>query len=428
MQIILLAAGSSSRMKPLSDKSLLKISWKSVIEHQINIILSSWIDDFLIVCNDWNIEKIKEICKWKKWNYQFTIQKNQNDWMKWAIESCEKLTKEKVFIISSNDIVEKDIFEKMLLESEKNDNFWVICGKIVDTYFPGGYISLDKNWFLTDIVEKPGEWNEPSNKINLVLHIWNNFWDFQKIIKKFHNSTDDAYEKTIQYLVQEKCEKVKIVEYNGFWQAIKYPWHLFSLNNYFLNQQENYISTESEISEKAKLRWKWIIVEKWVKIFENANIVGPSYIWENTIIWNNCFIRNSSIWKDCVIWFNSEVSRSILQDKVWTHNNYIWDSIIDKNVSFWAGTITWNLRLDEWDISVEIKWKKIKTWLNKIWAFIGKDCRFGINTSLNPWIKIWENTIIAGWITLVENIEKNSFIYGKVELIKKVNNKQILER
>jgi len=431
MQVILLTAWTSSRMSPISDKSLLKICWKSVVEHQINNILSSWIDDFLIICNEKNILEIKNICKNKKWNFNFVIQKNQKDWMKWAIESCWKLAKKEVFIISSNDIVEKSIFEKMLKESQKNKYFWLICGKVVDNYFPGGYISLDENWFLNNIVEKPWEWNEPSNKINLVLHIWNDFKSFQEKILDFHNSTDDAYEKVIKYFSCEKEQKIKIIEYSGFWQAIKYPWHLFSLTNYFLNLQKeskNIISSKSNISKSTILKGDWIIVEKWVKIFENAIISGPCYIWENSIIGSGAFIRESSIGKNCTIWFNSEIARSLIQNNVWTHNNYIWDSIIDKNVSFWAGTITWNLRLDEEEIKVEIKWEKIKTWLNKIWAFIGKNCRFWINLSLNPWIKVWENSMIWWWISIVENIEKNSLIYGKVEIIKKANLKEIKKR
>ena len=431
MQVILLAAGSSSRMAPISDKALLKICGKSIIEHQIDTIYSSWISDFLIVCNKLNISEIKKICEKKSWNFDFVIQEKQEDWMKWAIEACGKLAKEKVFIVSSNDIVEKSIFFEMLSASKKNNYFWVVCGKVVDSYFPGGYISLNKEWFLVDIVEKPGEWNEPSNKINLVLHIWNDFKSFQQKIWEFHNSTDDAYEKTIQYFCSHSSTKIKIVEYFGFWQAIKYPWHLFSLTNYFLNLQENWenqISSEAKVSEKATLKGNGIIVEKWVKIYENAIISGPCFIWKNTIIGSGAFLRESSIGENCTIWFNSEIARSLIQDKVWTHNNYIWDSIIDKNVSFWAGTITWNLRLDEKEVSVEIKWKKIKTGLNKIWAFIGKNCRFWINWSLNPWIKIWENSMIWWSISIVENVEKNSLVYWKFQLIKKPNLKQIKER
>ena len=67
MQIILLAAGISSRIKPLSDKTLLKICWKSIIEHQINTIIKAWFNDFLIVCNNENILNIKKICSKKKW-------------------------------------------------------------------------------------------------------------------------------------------------------------------------------------------------------------------------------------------------------------------------------------------------------------------------------------------------------------------------
>jgi len=435
MQVILLAAWTSSRMQPLSDKSLLKICWKSIIQHQVETIQEAWLNEIVFVCNDKNISDIKKIFleKWKfsKLKPEFVIQENQENWMKWAIESCENIIKKDVFIISSNDIVEKSIFEEISKTSQKWEDFWIICWKVVDNYFPGWYISMDKNWYLNDIVEKPWEWNEPSNKINLVLHYWKNFETFNKKLKSFHNSTDDAYELCIKFFAQEKCEKIKIIDYKGFWQAIKYPWHLFILNKYFLNKQKNIksffkkswnlISKEAKISKSAILKGEWIVVEKWVQIFENSVIQGPAYIWKNSIIWNNSFIREVSIWENCIVWFSTEIARTLIQDNVNFHKNYIWDSIIDSNVNIWGWTITWNLRLDKKNIYVEIKWIKINSWMEKIWWIIWKNCNLWINLSINPWIKIWENSMITWGLPIINNVDKNSFITKNVEIIRKTN-------
>ena len=440
MKIILLTAWISSRMKPLSDKSLLKICWKSIIQHQVETILSAWLNEIIFICNDKNISEIKKIFLedtkflknfWNKKNiFDFIIQKNQEDWMKGAINSCQKLIPKDAFIISSNDIVEKEIFEKIAAEWQKSNHFWVICGKVVEKYFPWWYISLDKNWFLKDIVEKPWGWNEPSDKVNLVLHYWQDFKTFTQKLKSFDNSTDDAYEKCIKYFTQEKCEKIKIIDYKWFWQAVKYPFHLLILNNYFLEKQKNNKNTQniftkllnlnknkiSKIHKSAKIgnnvvfKWDWIIVDKWVKIMENVTITGPAYIWKNSIIWNNSLIIESSIWENCVIWYSTEITRSLIQDNINFHNNYIWDSIIDSNVNIWGWTVFWNLRLDNRDVLVEIKWKKINSWMKKIWAFVWKNCKLWINISLNPWIKIWENSLIIWWISVLKNIDKNSII------------------
>ena len=429
MKVILLAWWKSSRMKPLSDKSLFKICWKSVIQHQVETILWAWFSDFVIVCNDENIWEIKKIFlenkKFTKNNFEFVIQKNQNDGMKWAIEDCVKKIEKDVLIVSSNDIVEKDIFKKIARESQKWECFWLICGKVVEKYFPGWYVSVDEKWFLKDIVEKPWEGNEPSNKINLVIHYWKNFQDFHKKLQSFDNSTDNAYEQCIKFFAQKKCEKIKIIDYNWYWQAIKYPWHLLLLNNFFLENQKknqkfekifqkiwkifwkwkNKISKSTQIAESAILKWEWIIVEKWAKILENAVLVGPVYIWENSIIWTNSFIRESSIWKNCVIWFSTEIARSLVQDNVNFHKNYIWDSVIDSWVNIWWWTVTWNLRLDKWEIKVKIKWERVKTWMDKIWVFIWKNAQLGINLSLNPGLKIWKWAMLVGWVWVFKDIE-----------------------
>lgn len=440
MQIILLAAWTSSRMHPLSDKSLLKICWKSIIQHQVETILSAWLNEIIFVCNKKNISEIKKIFLedkkflenfWDKKNiFEFVVQTNQEDWMKWAIESCKKIIKKDVLIVSSNDIVEKIIFKEIAEASKDKNNFWVICGKVVKKYFPGGYISLDKNWFLNDIVEKPGEWNEPSDKVNLVLHYWADFQTFNNKLETFHNSTDDAYELCIKFFAQEKCKNIKVINYKWFWQAVKYPWHLLILNKYFLNRNKNtniyknylnnfknfWLINKNFISKTAKI-WKnvvfkgdWIVVENWVRIMENAVISGPVYIWENSLIWNNSLIIESSIWENCTIWYSTEITRSLIQSNINFHNNFIWDSIIDSNVNIWWWTVFWNLRLDNKEILIEIKWKKINSWLKKIWAFVWKNCKLWINISINPWIKIWENSLIVGWISILKNILKNSFI------------------
>lgn len=421
MQVIILNAWKSSRMKPLSDKSSFLICWKTAIEFTIENLISVWIKDFLIVCNNENIKSVElKMARFSGIQIECVIQENQNDWMKWAVLACGKRAKKNVFIVSSNDIVDKSVFTSMLLESQKQSCYWLICGKVVDKYFPWWYISQDGNAFLRSIVEKPGEWKEPSNQINLALHIWNDFHDFQKRVANIHNSTDDAYEKTIQN-VCSSWEKIKIVEYNWYWQALKYPWHMLRLMEYFLWGQENYIDPSVEKWENVIIKGKWVVIMPWVRILENSVISGPCYIGSNTIIWNNCLVRWSSIWNDCVIGFGSEICRSLVHNKVWTHSNYVWDSIVDSNVSFGSWTTTWNLRLDEKDVFANIKWERVNSYTNKLWTIIWANTRLWINISINPWIKIWSNSMICGWVVLDRDVDEWTFVCGKVERIEKPN-------
>ena len=424
MQVILLCAGQSSRMKPMSDKVLLEFCGKTLLEHQIHTISSAKIFDFVIVGNKNNLSKIQEICKKiqkekNNFTFEFTEQENQANGMKGALEVCKKFIKKSALVVNSNDIVEKDVFFKIKELSQKNTYKGIICGKLVKSYFPGGYLSINNNNELLDIVEKPKEGTEPSNLINLVIHYFQNFHEFLNIVENLSNSTDDAYEKALKiYSQNEKCF---VYKYDGFWQAIKYPWHILDVQNYFLSQQKEFISPNANIANSATIKGKNIVIEDNVKIFENAVIVGPCYIGKNTVIANNSLVRDSIIGPGCIVGFQTEIARSFLRKKIWTHSNYIGDSIIDENVSFGAGTVTGNLRLDEKEISIEIKKEKINTHKTKMGTIIGSGVRIGVQCSMNPGIKIGEKSFISSGVILTKNVDKQKFIYAKQELVEKDN-------
>ncbi len=422
MQVIILCAGQSSRMEPISDKILLNFCWKTLLEHQIEAISSSGINDFIFVCNKNNIKEIWNICEKLKIKSKICEQKNLKNGMKWAIEACKNLVKKDVLIVNSNDIVDKELFKIIVELSEKKKYEAIICGKTVDKYFPWGYLSVDKNNLLTDIVEKPGEGNEPSNLVNLVIHYFNNFKEFTSIVENIWNSQDDAYEVALKKMC--KTDDVYVNPYNGYWQAIKFPWHILQVQKYFLENLKPFCHKNTTICKNVIIKWN-VYIEEGVKIFENSVISGPVYLGKNTIIANNCLIRESNIWYNSVIWFNTEIARSYLNKNIWTHLNYIWDSIIDENVSFGAWTITANLRLDEQVIKVIIKDKQENSQTNKLGSIIGKDCRIGVNCSISPGVKIGVNSFIWSGVNVQKNINKKSFVYMEPKLIIKENKRSV---
>jgi UDP-N-acetylglucosamine diphosphorylase / glucose-1-phosphate thymidylyltransferase / UDP-N-acetylgalactosamine diphosphorylase / glucosamine-1-phosphate N-acetyltransferase / galactosamine-1-phosphate N-acetyltransferase len=419
MQVILLCAGLSKRMQPLSDKMLFEFCEKELILHQIQWLYDSGYKDIIIVANQNNLFDLKKICsKQNQVDCKFAIQKDLDDGMKGAIEACIPHVKNEALIVNSNDIVEKQLFSDIMERSQRSDDDAIICGKVVEKYFPGGYLSIDKNSYLSNIIEKPGEGNEPSDLVNIVVHYFRDFHNFVERIRGQKNTQDDAYELGLKQLSKDK--KIYVLPYKGSWQAIKYPWHILDANNLFLSSVHSSIHPQANIAKSATIKGN-VFIEKGVKVFENAVISGPCYIGENTIIANGALVRDSFIGPDCVIGFNTEVARSYLRKKVWTHSNYIGDSIIDENVSLGAGTITGNLRLDETDILVNSKDKKVSSERNKLGSIIGSGTRIGIHCSLNPGLKVGKNSFIGGNILIHKDVEEESFLCVKQELVLKKN-------
>ena len=67
----------------------------------------------------------------------------------------------------------------------------VLLAKRVDSYFPGGYI-VTKESRITKIIEKPGQGKEPSDIVNIVLHLHKDSQALLNALRKIE-SNDDGY-------------------------------------------------------------------------------------------------------------------------------------------------------------------------------------------------------------------------------------------
>lgn len=411
MKTILLAAGRSTRLNPLSDKNFFKFNGKFLIEHQIQKLLDLNISDIIVVGGKHNLEKLKDLKE--KLDFTLVEQKNLEDGMKGAITSCKDLIQDQeILIVSGNDIVEKSAYKNVLEKAKTSDG--VLLAKKVESYFPGGYIELE-NDKIVSIIEKPGEGNEPSDYVNLVVHYHKHADKLLEYLENAESDSDDLYEVALDTLFKNFEYKAAI--YDESWLAIKYPWHVLDVMNMFLeNITESQIHESVQISETAVIKGN-VIIEEGVKIFDHATIQGPAYIGKKCIIANNALVRGSIMGDRSVAGYSTEIARSFLGDDVWTHSNYIGDSIIDSNVSFGAGTVTGNLRLDEKNILVKIKDEKVSSKRNKLGAIIGSGVRVGINSSIMPGIKVGKSCFVGANIAIDKNIPNNSFVRGNTELI-----------
>ena len=66
MKVVFLCGGIGKRMFPLTeDKFLFKFMGKTLLQHQIEIAQKAGLKDFVMVGNEFNMNKIREICKKK---------------------------------------------------------------------------------------------------------------------------------------------------------------------------------------------------------------------------------------------------------------------------------------------------------------------------------------------------------------------------
>ncbi len=379
-----------------------------MIEHQVAAIKAAKLRDIVVVANKFNMEKIKLILK-KYNNVIVTEQKKLEDGMAGGVlAGAEKVGHKNVLVMSANDVFETELFDK-IIQASKKDVDGVIVGKKPERYFPGGYLKLDKNDFITEVVEKPGEGKEPSKYVNLVCHVYNNFSAFTACLKKAKSKKDDVYEVALSDYIKKGKAKMALLKYHGYWQPIKFPWDILALMNYYFAKQQPKIDRNAEVAKSAHIKGN-VYIGPGVKVFENAVIHGPAYIAEGCVVATNALVRESMLGKNCVVGFSTEVARSYLNHDVWTHSNYIGDSIIDNNVSFGSGTVLGNLRFDEGIVKMNIKKDRLETGTNKLGAVVGSGCRIGINASTNPGVKIGKNCFIGGGMYVDKDVPDNKMV------------------
>lgn len=424
LTVLLLIGGNSDRFWPLGDKHWFFILGEPILYHAISQLVQFGIVNIVIVGNDNNLQKTQKLKHiFPKINISLIKQYDLRG-MGGAVVSAQKyIHGKKILIINPADIYE-DLLLYQLKESITGKEDAVITGVTCQSYFPGGYMSID-NGFVKGIIEKPHPDKRPSNFVSLVFDYFQNADVLLQSLESINTSSDDLFERAIDSIIK-KGKKVRFLHYKGYWGHIKFPWDCLDITSYFLKKIKRRIHKTALIDKSAKITGD-VQIEENVRMLENSKVVGPAYIGRGTIIGNNSVIRDSNIGSYCVIGYSTEIARSTIGNNCWFHTNYIGDSVISDNVSMGAGTVLANFRLDEGVIASRVNNEIIKTHFLKLGSMIGKDVRIGINCSLMPGVKIGSNCVIAGAVALSEDIADGMFVESQIKKMVIKKNKIALD-
>ncbi len=386
MKAVILAAWEWSRLRPFTDttpKPLIKIFWKPIIEYTLDS-LSQYVDEFIIVVK-YKQSLFRNLYKDKYKDVKITYIEQWEE--KWTWAAIKNLNIKWDFLILNWDSIFDD---KDLLRLYKLDWYGCLVKKVTN---PERYwiFKLNKKDEVVAIVEKPEN------------YVWDlaSLWVYKvndKIITYLNEvSPSKRWEieitDSLNLFIKNFSFRLKKIKWEFI--DISYPWDILGANYYFLNTIIN-SAFEWIVEENVKIKWivklaKWAILKSWTYIEWNV------CIWENTIVWPNVYIRwNTVIWDNCKIWNACEIKNSSIWDNTnVAHLSYIWDSVIWNNVNVWGWFISANLRHDNKNIQIPIKWILTQSWLRKFWCIIGDNAKLWINTSTYPWriIETWAFTM-----------------------------------
>ncbi len=404
MKTLLLCGGTGKRMAPLiEEKFLFKFLGKTLLEHQFDLLAQAGLNNIILVCNPQNQEKVKEVLQHIPGVQTNVVIQQAPKGIANALESACHLFDDELLIINPNDVFELTALTALINARFNSNATSCLLGHVVSEYFPGGYLVTDEKRHLTHIVEKPGKGNEPSNLVNLLVHLHTDPDKLMYYIHQVCSDRDDVYEKAIDIMCKDHKE-ILVVPYTGDWHAIKYPWNITDFVHFFLDRSGPFISPLAQISERAIIEGK-VIIEDNVRILENAIVKGPVYLGQGTVVGNNALIRSySHIGANCVIGFATEIKGSYIEDACRFHLNYIGDSVVGRHCNFGAGTTIANSRFDGKTVRVRVGNDTVDSGTKKLGAIIGANCQFGVNVSIMPGIKIGADSIIKPTTCLTEDV------------------------
>ena len=391
MKAALMAAGESTRMRPLSvnmPKHLLPVAGKPLIFHTLNQLREAGVKQVLVI-RGYHADKLQEGIDshdWSPMTVSYITQDERKGTAHAAMFAREFAGDDDILLMNGDVLVGPGAFEGLIKQHNDNDacNLTVSVMAIED---PTAYgIVVVKDGRAKDLIEKPTKGQQTSNLVNAGIYAASPaLWD---AIEKTGSSSRGEYEITdsIRMLIEKGT--VGAFTIPSWWLDVGKPWDLLEANKLILDNIASRI--EGVIEEGATIKGT-AVVESSATVRTGAYIQGPVYIGEESVVGPNCYIRaHTALCKKVKIGNAVEIKNSIIMDHTNVgHLSYVGDSIIGQRSNFGAGTITANLRHDNKPVKATVKGKRISTGRRKMGAIIGDDVKTGIGTLLSPGVMLY---------------------------------------
>lgn len=413
MKAVVLAAGEGQRLRPLTftrPKHMIPVGGKSILEHLINALRASGIEEILLVVN-YKAEMIKNYFgngeKFKvkiKYILQRKILGTAD-----AVAAVEKYVNDEYFLAINGDLLlSTNAIKTVLKTHEENKPTITLAAVQVDN--PEHYGVLEINGgHVINILEKPPSGIISRGWVNAGIYVFSSaIFDF---IRRTKPSVRDELEITDSILlaIREGETVLSANLSNEEWLDIGKPWDLLDANMRVLKMIKQ--CCLGTIEEGAYIKGAVYIGENSL-IRSGSYIEGPVYIGDESDIGPNCYIRPyTSIGRNVRIGSFCEVKNSIIMDNVRiAHLSYVGDSVIGEGCNLGAGTISANLRFNGKTIKMMVKDELVDTGKKKIGVIMGDNVMTGVGTLFMPGVKIGNNSWIGPNIVVYRDVPPNTIL------------------
>ncbi|MGG2024978.1 sugar phosphate nucleotidyltransferase [Gottfriedia sp. S16(2024)] len=439
---VILAAGKGSKMNPFNavrSKTAIKIAGKPLIRYNIESIVAMGIEEIVVVVNEEHQREIENLL-FDIDNIKFVIDQSNLGSAESLVKGVEKLSSTKEFLVLYGDT----IVEQKDLEQLANSNKPTVLLKKLE--------ESSRNWIGASIKDGFVQSIGAHYRGDSITHQFAGFLFDESILDEVRRTPDyfpnvkvgvgAPKERYIEAALLISLEKTKLqaVECNGHFFDIDKPWHMLEANEYMVNYfcnviKENELAEGAAISENATIRGHVklgknssigdrvvihgnLIVGDNTIIDNGAIFNGNAVIGDHTAIRNYCIIYDGvSIGSHCIFDHCAEFLGGMVMDKVYLYHYGEFYGAIGSHTDIGAATVCGTLRFDDGETEHVVNGRKEIPLHFSNAAYLGDYCRTGVNTIIMPGCKIGAYSVLGAGAIIDKDIEQNSLVFVKQDLV-----------
>ncbi len=410
MQIVLIAAGRSSRFWPYSEtrhKSEFFIGNKTILEHCIDLVPKG--TEIIVVLNP-KSSAANSLSERK--NVTVVFQKEPKGAYD-AIMTAEPLLKGEFMVALPQHLEIKEVLDK--LKTVPSPAIVVRKYRTFDEERRG--IARIESGKVKKIVEK--KFFEGANASLNGIYKFEK--DFILRAKKTKGKDEYVLEDILQQYASER--KLSAIYHEEETPSLKYAYDLLAFKDALHAKLPK--GREEAVVGKNVCIEDSVIIGKNVRIGNNVSLKGKCIIGNNVFIGDNALVRDSVLSDGASIGFGTELAKSVVSKNSNFHSGYIGDSVIGEDCSFGANFVTANRRIDRNNIKIKLEEKEIDSGRSFLGVMAGDGVKAGINVSSMP------GTIVGSGCTIGANTEvrgfvpSNKLIYAESKNVVKEMNKRV---
>lgn len=378
MQTVVLAAGKGTRMRPLTEtqpKPMLPVAGKPLLWHALDRAVNAGASRLVVVVG-YEEDAIREYFgdEFNGVSIEYVTQDELTGTAS-AVRAAKSALNPDPFVVLNGD----GLYDQSGL-NELFTHDAAVGAAVVEDPRPYGVLEVSENT-VSNIIEKPTD--PPSNLINAGAYVFP-----PEAMAWLSTDVSERGEHEITDVVNEMCHEmsVAVVEFES-WLDVGRPWELLLANEWKLGEVSRVL--DGTVHERANVIGD-VTVESGAEIREGVTIEGPAFVGSGASVGPNAYIRGATtIAPNAEVGHGVEIKNSILMNgAVVPHLSYVGDSILGRDVNFGAGTIVANLRHDDEPVKMTVKGNRVSTGRRKMGVVVGDGAKTGINTSLDPGVKL----------------------------------------